>query len=267
MQYMRMETLKNNISIYKEGSREKQSVLFVHGFPFDHAIWDEQVSVLRKDYYCASYDVRGLGKSPAGDGQLTMEMLVDDLFDLIDELKLEKPVVCGLSMGGYIALRALEREQEKFGGAVLCDTKSDPDSDEAKLNRANGIKKINNEGARKFCEDFIKNCFAPGSIEKMKEKYTQIVDKAAGFDPIGLKGCLLAMAGRKSTTEFLPRIKISTLFLCGEKDNLTPPDLMKNMSEKINGAKFSVVPGSGHLSSVENHSFVTNEISNFLKTL
>jgi pimeloyl-ACP methyl ester carboxylesterase len=85
--------------------------VFVHGFPFDHTLWDEVIAALQEDYFCVSYDVRGFGDSAVESGQYTMERYVDDLEAVIERLKLQDVVVCGFSMGGYIALRAHERLQ------------------------------------------------------------------------------------------------------------------------------------------------------------
>ena len=97
-----MKEIINGLSVFLEGNSKNQSILFLHGFPYDHTMWKEQVEVLSKKYFCITYDIRGLGDSPVGDGQYTMESFVDDLETIINELKLEKPILCGLSMGGYI---------------------------------------------------------------------------------------------------------------------------------------------------------------------
>ena len=96
--------LKQEIQIFKAGRPERKSIIFIHGFPFDHYMWDKQINELKSSYNCVTYDIRGLGISPAGDGQFTLESFVDDLESIINEFKLDKPVLCGLSMGGYIAL-------------------------------------------------------------------------------------------------------------------------------------------------------------------
>ena len=103
-----MKTLDNNIQIFQKGDSHNLPLIFVHGFPFDHQMWDKQIEHFSKIYFCITYDIRGLGISPVGDGQYTMESHVDDLFDVMEKLGVVKPVLCGLSMGGYIALRAVE---------------------------------------------------------------------------------------------------------------------------------------------------------------
>ncbi|MCL5031193.1 MAG: alpha/beta hydrolase [Bacteroidetes bacterium] len=259
-----MKSRKESNSIYKHGNPLATPIVFIHGFPYDHNMWDKQISFLQNSYFCISYDIRGLGNSPAGDGQFTMESFVDDLEEIIDELKLDKPVLCGLSMGGYIVLRAVERIEGQLGGLILCDTKSEADTNEVKLKRAAGIKKINDEGVQKFVEDFVPTCFTEESIRSLTE-YKETLARSLKSDPIGVKGCLLAMQGRTDTTSYLSKIKIPALVLCGEEDKLSPPSSMKSMSEKINSAEFVVIPDAAHMTQIENPEAVNKAFLSFLK--
>ena len=188
-------------------------------------IFDE----LSEKYFCITYDIRGLGESPVGDGQFTMESFVDDLEIIINELKLDKPILCGLSMGGYIGLRALERFEEKFSAVILCDTRSEADNYEGKLKRAAAIKRINTEGLAPFAKDFIKNCFGDDFKQKNKDEFEKRIAKSLSFDPVGVKGSLLAMLGRNDTTKYLNKITIPGLVICGENDALTPPEVMLSL--------------------------------------
>lgn len=262
-----MNIKKNGISMFIEGGEAKTPVIFIHGFPFNHSMWNNQVSKFSSGYFCASYDIRGLGESDPDDGQYTIESFVDDLEMVMGEMKLINPVLCGFSMGGYISLRAVERMEGKFRGLILCDTKSASDTNEGKINRALGIKKINEEGAKKYVRDFISNCFCEYSLENKKELVRQTTAASEYFSPIGIKGCLLAMAGRTDTTEYLSKIAVPVLVLCGEEDNLTTPDVMMGMSDKIHNSEFYIIPKAGHLSPVENPDMVNRHIENFLNKL
>jgi pimeloyl-ACP methyl ester carboxylesterase len=259
-----MKNIINDLSVYLSGNNESKTILFVHGFPFDHTMWQTQVDEFSKDYTCVSYDIRGLGESPAGDGQFTMEFFVDDLETLLDELKLNRPILCGLSMGGYISLRALERMQDRFSAAILCDTRSEADNNEGKLKRAAGIKRINKERLAPFAKDFITNCFGDDFKQNRKEELQKIIEKSSQFNPVGVKGCLLAMLSRFDTTMNLGKINIPTLLICGEQDTLTPPPVMKDMFHKINKAEFVEIPKAGHMTPIENPLIVNKAIRDFL---
>jgi 3-oxoadipate enol-lactonase len=261
-----MNATINNLDVFTEGDEKKEAIIFVHGYPYDHLMWDEQVKTFSKDFYCVRYDIRGLGKSPVGDGQFTIEMFVDDLEKIINELKLDKAVLCGLSMGGYISLRAIERMEEKFSGLILCDTKSEADNNAGKLKRAEGIKKINEKGKEIFVEEFVRNCFADSFVENNFSEYEKVLNRSKQTFAEGLKGCLLAMAGRTDTTGYLSLIKIPTLVICGSEDKLTPPTVIKEMADKINSSNFVVVEGAGHMAPIEKPEVVTDVIKNFLRT-
>jgi 3-oxoadipate enol-lactonase len=259
-----MNITKNPVVIFENGDTHNPAIVFVHGFPYDHQMWNKVIEGLSGDFYCVSYDIRGLGVSEPGDGQFTLEMFVDDLMFVLDKLNLNKPILCGLSMGGYIGLRAVEREEDKFGGLILCDTKANSDTDDVKLKRAMNVKRINEEGVQKFAADFIPTCFAPESIERLRDEYIKILGRSMNSNASAVKGCLIAMAGRTDTTAYLPKIKIPTMVLCGEKDKLSTPDAMKEMSDKINGAEFVIVPDSGHMTPIENPEFVIEKIRKFI---
>ncbi len=261
-----MKSGKENISIYQRGSSENIPLVFVHGFPFDHHMWDNAVEYLGKDFYCITYDIRGLGSSASGDGQFTMESFVDDLEFVFEKLKLDKPVLCGLSMGGYISLRAVERMEGKLRGLILCDTKSEADTNQAKIKRAEGIKIINQNGVQKFIEDFVPACFTEKSIQQLPA-YKSTLKRSLKSDPTGVKGCLLAMQGRTDTTPYLNKIKIPVLVICGEEDKFTPPDLMKKLVEKISSSKFVVIPNAAHMTPLENPGYFNKAITEFLNNL
>jgi 3-oxoadipate enol-lactonase len=262
-----MKEIIIGLSVFLEGNSKNKPIVFIHGFPYDHTMWKAQIEKLSEKYFCVSYDIRGLGESPVGDGQYTMESFVDDLEAIIDQLKLDKPTLCGLSMGGYIGLRALERFDEKFSAVILCDTRADADGNEGKIKRAAAIKRINTEGLASFAKDFITNCFGDDYKQNNKDDFEKQIVNSSSFDPIGVKGSLIAMLGRNDTTEYLSKIKIPALVICGEFDSLTPPAVMKPMAEKINGAGFVVIKNSGHMSPIENPKEVNEAITKFLARL
>lgn len=261
-----MQKRVNDLTVRAEGNPKSKHIIFIHGFPYDHTMWDNQINSLKDEFYCVAYDLRGLGKSKPGDGLHTIETHADDLFAIMKELKLRKPVLCGLSMGGYIALRAVERSQSKFKGLILCNTKSEADTDIAKLTRAAGIKQINEKGIEKFVTNAVRNCFCDLSLRgnNRKEMYLPTLAKALKSKPAGLKSALLAMAARTDTTAFLPNINIPTLLISGQLDKLTPPQNMKKMADMIPNSDFGIAPRAGHMAPVENPGFVSDMIKGFM---
>lgn len=259
-----MKSVSEDLFIKTFGDEKNPPIVFVHGFPFDHKLWDNQVDILKEKYFCISYDIRGLGRSEVGDGQFTMEKFSNDLIHLVKNLKLNKPVLCGMSMGGYIILRALQKEQELFAGVILIDTKSAADNDIVKLKRAEAIDSINSMGLIKFNKNFITPLFWDKTINSNMKLVNQIISRANKANPLGVKGALIAMLSRIDTTGYLKELNVPALVLCGKYDNLTTPEEMKSLADEIPNSKFFVVPKASHMAPVENPEFVNKKITSFL---
>ena len=261
-----MPTTINDATLnYTESGRASgPTIVLVHGFPFSQEMWTPQVGALDQRHRVITYDVRGHGKSPAGDGQYTIELFVDDLIGLLDHLRIEKAIVCGLSMGGYIALRAIERNPERFRALILCDTQSGVDSNEGKVKRAAAMKTVKQQGAAAYAEGFVKAVFAPATFTTNPEAVKKIKAVIASNPSLGICGTLLALAARTDTTASLSKIAVPTLILVGELDAITPPSAAQAMQEKIRGSELHVIPRAAHLSNLENPQEFNARLLDFL---
>jgi pimeloyl-ACP methyl ester carboxylesterase len=254
-----------SIEYVDSGPRSGLPVVFIHGFPFSHEMWTPQVGPVSQAYRAIAYDIRGHGMSDVGDGQYTIEAHVDDLFGLLDLLSITECVVVGLSMGGYIALRALERTPARFRGAVLCDTKSDPDTNEGKIKRFETMKSVKRGGSAEFAESFAKAVFWEKSLESKPDMVASIKRIIARTPPLSIAGTLLALASRTDTTPSLNLISVPTLIMVGEHDAVTPPAASRAMHEKIPGSQLQVIPGAGHMSNLENSEAFNEHLLAFLR--
>jgi len=264
-----MRATINGASLFylDQGHREGLPVVFLHGFPFSHAMWKDQVEVTGTFCRVITYDMRGLGESGVGDGQYTIEGHVDDLIGLLDHLGLGKAAIVGLSMGGYIALRALERNPERFVAAVLCDSRSEADTNDTKIKRALGVKSVKEQGSRQFAETFVKGVFAEESFLRNPGAIRFIQDIIGKTSPLSIAGTLLALASRTDTTDSLSRIAIPTLILVGEHDVTTPPSASRAMHEKIRQSELFIIPDAAHMSNLENPPAFNEKLVGFLQRI
>lgn len=264
-------TINNCLIRYADvGSPSAIPVIFIHGFPFSHRMWNfpgGQFDALSATNRVVAFDLRGHGESEVGTGHYSIELFVDDLFALMDHLSIPKAILCGLSMGGYIALRAVERNPERVMGLVLCDTKSEADGNEAKIKRANGIKFVKANGMKYYAQDYVKIVFAPSSFDGHADAVKLIQSIVERTAPISIFGTLLALAGRTDTTTALPNITCPTLILVGEKDAVTPVAASQMMKEKIPGASMAIIPGAGHVSNMENPAEFNKHLIQFVSTI
>ena len=250
-----------------KGSEKGLPVIFIHGFPFSHRMWDPQLAALPPRFRGIAYDIRGHGLSDPGDGQYSIEFFVDDLIGLLDYLDVKKGVLCGLSMGGYITLRAVERYPKRFKAMILADTRSEADTNEGKIKRAEAITSIKSSGVYAFAEGFIKMVLAPDTFEN----HPAVADKVRGMivtnSPRGVCGTLLALAARTDTSTALKKMNIPTLILVGEHDALTPPADAEKLADQLPKAELHVVPHAAHMSNLENIPFFNERLLAFLDSL
>jgi len=264
-----MKATINGCEIYYEdvGNPAALAVVFIHGFPFSHEMWQPQLTILESGFRVITYDLRGHGKSGVGDGQYTLEFFVDDLIGLLDHLKIEKVSLCGLSMGGYIALRAVQRNPERILGLILADTQAKADSNEAKLRRGASIKAVKAYGVKAYAEGFVKTAFAAESFKTKSNAIDMIRKVIESNSALGVCGALLALATRTDTTEVLPAIHVPTLILVGEHDALTPVSASKEIHEKIHNSEIHIIQDAAHMSNLENAAAFNRYVTDFLARL
>lgn len=261
-----MKARINGMEIHYEdlGSPTASPIVLIHGFPFSHAMWQPQIELLKHKYRVIAYDARGHGESEVGDGQYLIEFFVDDLISLLDHLKIEKTILCGLSMGGYTALRAVERNPDRFNALIICDTSSEADTNEAKLRRAATITAVKRDGVKAFAETFVKAVFAQESLEARTDTVQFIKGIIESTSPVGICGALLALAARTETTSALPNMKLPTLILVGELDKLTPPAISQMMHSRLPNSELRLIPRAAHLCNLENPKEFNRHLLDFL---
>jgi pimeloyl-ACP methyl ester carboxylesterase len=264
-----MKTVVNNcLTHYIDiGISTAVPVVFIHGFPFSHKMWTfsgGQTESIATQNRIIAYDVRGHGDSEVGDAQYSIEFFVDDFFGLLDHLNVSSAIVVGLSMGGYIALRAYERNPERFRALVLCDTKAEADSNDVKIRRSTTIKAIKQNGPRVFAQEFVANIFSAHSFNTKPDTIKFIQSVIERSSPASLCATLLALAARTDTSHILPTIAVPTLLLFGEHDGLTPPAVGKAMFDKIPSARLEIIPKAGHMANMENPEVFNQHFAEFV---
>jgi 3-oxoadipate enol-lactonase len=254
------------VSYNDTGKNEAPDIVFIHGFPLNKSMWDQQVNVLKENFRVISYDIRGHGKSEGGDEYFSIELFVKDLIILMDALKIKKAILCGLSMGGYIALNAIENYPDRFSALVLCDTNCAADSKKGKEKRMKTIEEIRAEGVNYYAEMILPNLFAPGSFITIKQEIGWVREMIINTSKDTLISTLLALYKRKETCSKLSGIKVPALIMVGKEDKLTPPEAARNMQKKIKGSLLEIIEHAGHLSNLENPAVFNRHILKFLNT-
>ncbi|MBA3664927.1 MAG: alpha/beta fold hydrolase [Bacteroidetes bacterium] len=236
-------------------------VIFIHGFPFNKNIWSLQLELLKSNYRVIAYDIRGHGRSGSGDSPLSIDLFVDDLLHFIDGLELDKVLVCGLSLGGYIALNAIQKYPERFNALILCSTQCPADSEKVREGREKKAELVVNKGIEAYADESIRSLFAPTSFTARKEEVRSVRKMIVNNTPSFIQKGLVALAERKETCSTLSSIPVPVLILVGKDDTITPPSEAEYLNYNIRGSEMHVLPYAGHLANLEN----THEFNDKLK--
>ena len=228
-------------------------------------MWTEQINALEKQVAYLAFDIRGFGESDLGDRKVSIDLYCEDLFALMDLLKIPKAILCGLSMGGYIALRFRQRFPERVVGMILADTRTGEDSDEAKEKRKKGIDQLRAGGIDEFADNFLKGALSPQTLSQNSGLFASLRASISKNAVEGMCAALAAMANRKDTAIALSSNPISTLLIVGEEDKLTPPAEAEKMAQLHGKAVVEKIPNAGHLSNLEMPKVFNEKLEKFLK--
>jgi 3-oxoadipate enol-lactonase len=227
------------------------AVLFLHAFPLDLTMWDEQARALEATHRVVRFDARGFGGTPPGEGLLTMERIADDASALLDHLEVPSAVVCGVSMGGYAALACVRRHADRLRGLVLADTRATPDSDEGRRTRAAQAERVRKEGPPAIADAFLPKLVGETTHRERPQVVARVREMILGGSSRGIADALAGLAARADSRPTLREIRVPTLVVCGAEDALTPVADSEALQAGIAGSRLVVLPRAGHLSNLE----------------
>ncbi|MFN0199597.1 MAG: alpha/beta fold hydrolase [Planctomycetaceae bacterium] len=241
------------------------AILFVHGFPLDHTMWDAQIESLERTHRVIAPDLRGFGKNAAADGTLTMEQFADDLAAILNALSVTGPVTyCGLSMGGYIAWQFVRRHRRRLGSLILCDTLARADAPEAAEQRLKTAETVLAQGAEVMAKAMPMKLFADSTLQHKPAIVERIKQTIRNTAPTSIAAALRGMSARSDSTELLSEIDVPTLVICGAEDKITTADEMRKLATAIDESEYAEVKNAGHMSPMEQPEAVSAAIRQFL---
>lgn len=251
-----------SLRVQKQGKIGNPVLLFLHPFPFSSDIWNEQINLFSEKFYCLAPDLPGFGESSPPDHAITFEYYVDCVLNYLKEAKVDKAIWCGLSMGGYLALRMYERAPEQCRALILCDTMTSADGNEAKLKRWETIKALQ-KSRKDFTEAQWQALIGESSKgnDVLKKHFADLAGKTSDK---GITAGLVALATRTDSTRGLAKISVPTLILVGEEDKVTPVSESELMAKAITGSQIKILKKTGHLVNFENPQTFNDHVADFL---
>ena len=261
-----MHAIINGIRLAFDDTGTGMPILLIHGFPLCRRMWQPQLRKLAEaGFRVIAPDLRGFGESDAVDGPYTMDQFADDVVALLDHLEIEKAVVGGMSMGGYVLLNLCERHSERLAGACFITTRATADDEAGKARRLQLARDVAKFGPQVIADAFYPVLFAEASLTERPKLVDEVCGWMMATDSRGLAGGLLAMRERPDYSAFLPAISIPSLAIGAVGDLAAPPENARAIAAAIPGCRLCIVPDAGHMANLEHPGAFNRCLLDFLK--
>lgn len=242
-------------------------IIFLHGFPFDKSMWRAQLQALAPDYRVIACDIRGFGKSVDEITSFSIDLFAIDLARFMNALGVKKAIICGLSMGGYIALSFQKKYPELVDALILCDTQCISDTNEVAEGRLKQIHDIEENGPSAFTEKFVKGVFYEDTLTEKPELVEELTRVVNSNSTHVIAEGLRALSTRTETCSTLSQIDVPTLIICGREDQITPLAQSEKMHEATKDSQIRIIEKAGHVSNLERPEEFNQHLKDFLAKL
>ena len=211
-------------------------------------------------------DLPGFGDS-AEPPATSMDTMAQSVLRAMDRLEIDRAVVGGLSMGGYVTLALYRMAPDRFAGMILADTRATADNDTQKDGRRKMLATVRDKGSAGVADGMLPKLLGPSSRQERPELETHVRAMIERSSSAAIGAAVQALMDRADSTALLPSIAVPALVLCGDEDELTPPADAEALTAGIPGARLVLLPGAGHLSNLEAPEPFSRAVHDFLVTL
>jgi len=236
-----------DLAVHESGSGP--AVVLLHAFPLHAGLFDAVRPAL-PDHRLITPDLRGFAASPAGEDAPDLGAMADDVAAVLDRLGLDRAVVGGVSMGGYVTMELLRRHPDRVRGALLVDTKATADTPAARNGRLAAADAVLADGPGVLA-GMLDGLLGDTTRRSRPDVVATVAGWLAGVDPAAVAWAQRAMAGRPDSLETLAGAGVPLAVVVGAEDTLSPPREAHAMAQARPGTPVHVVPGCGHLAVIE----------------
>jgi len=246
---------------------EGDPLVLLHAFPLNGRMFESQMRVFSGSHRVVAPDYPGFGRSPRTPAQPDVHYYAEGVRGLLDRLHLERVILGGVSMGGYVAFECMRFFPERICALVLANTRAEPDSEEMREIRNETALRVAQEGVGVLEELQIERLLSTDTLHNDEEVVEEVQAMILENSPDGVVAALGAMRDRPDSTPLLGKIGVPTLVVGGEEDLISSPEVMGAMAAKIPGAHHVTIPQTGHLSNLEAPEKFNAVLSDFLKSI
>ena len=254
---------------YGSAVPDKPSVVLLHPFPFDRRMWQQVApSLASAGWHVIVPDLRGCGESALGESEPDIAVLAHDVWALLDDLQISRPVVLGISLGGYVTMAMLRSRPSGLTGIGLIDTKATSDHPEAQVQRRAVAHHMRTEAdVHAFADAMVPRLISDTTVLEHPEVATAIHEWILQTEPLTIAWLQEAMAGRPDSVADLTMFSGAALLLRGSEDVVCSEGDYEVMQLALSNSTYVEIEGCGHLPPIENSQVTSAAIASWLDSI
>jgi len=259
-----LEACPQSVSHSSPTTRSRRTLVLIHGFPLNARMWEPQLALAQAGWRVIAPHLRGMDGGATDPETHSIDDYAGDVIDLLDGLHIEEAVIGGLSMGGYVTLGMFRHAPRYFSGMVLADTRAEADTPEGVDGRKRMLALLRDKGVRPLLDEMIPKLLGATTRRDHPDVETRLRQMVSANPDAAIAGAIRALMTRPDSTPLLSSIHCPTLIIVGEEDTLTPPPMSRDLHRAIRSSELAVLPGVGHLSSMEQPQAFNAALESFL---
>ena len=245
------------IGVDEAGTGDAVPIIFLHGVGSNKSVWAPQLAHFGQSRRAVAFDYPGYGDSDPADSGTTRDDFAAAILGAMDTLVISQAHVCGLSLGGVIAIAMSAAAPERCVSLILADTFAVHPEGRAIYERSIAT----SANMRALAEGRADALLAQPADATVR---SEVIETMARIDPdafcIGAEAVWLADQRERAAA-----IRVPTLIVCGTEDRVTPPALSRELANLIPGAQYAPIEGAGHLSNLERPAEFNNLVGAFVR--
>ena len=246
--------------------RPRSTVVFLHAFPLQAAMWEPTLAAMPDGWRAIAPDFRGFGNSSPPDAEAhTMAGMAGDVVDLLDRLDIHHAAMVGCSMGGYVLFEIMRSAPNYVSALGLVSTRSGADTEEGRKNRQKMIEQVDTEGVSAIAVQMAPKLAGATTQANRPDLMKRIRNLIESNTREGIKAAITAMMTRRDSTPLLREIKVPTLVCAGAEDTLIPPAEAEGIHRAIPNSESELLPFAGHLPNLEQPESFDTRLTLFLQ--
>ncbi|GIH74799.1 alpha/beta hydrolase [Planobispora longispora] len=255
----------DGVRLYTRSAGEGLPVILLHAFPMSSTMWLAQREGLAATCKVITPDLRGFGGSMLGDDDPSLDVMADDVVRLLDEEGLDRAVIGGQSMGGYVTMALCRRHPDRILGVILADTKATADPEPARANRERIAAAVLDRGTAVLIEEVLPALVGSTTKQRRAMVFGRVRGLVQSAPPGAVAWAQRAMAARPDSFDTLRALKVPALVIVGEEDELSPLSDAEAMTDAVPDGRLTVIEKAGHLSAIEQPEAFNRAVTGFLK--